>query len=320
MQKLQLASLFSPFEKDLQELEESFLFLKKESPEIYEDLKKTTLAGGKRLRPLLVFMSCEIFGLPQKDALILASASEMIHAASLCHDDVLDDAKIRRDLPTLNVLRGNKQAILSGDFLFSLALKNLCQLRNIRTVESASQMIAALSQGEWTQEKCRQTRVYPEGIIEQIALAKTASLFSWAFQAPALCANATKEEEDLAQTVGRELGLAFQMVDDIIDYSSDSGKEPFIDLKRGVLNSVSWEYFRSEDLLKDYEAGKIRPEELCQLDLFKPALATTKAQAQKHIQDSRTAFAKLLALKSKNEKDKRLELFQNITHGLLNKI
>ena len=82
MQKLQLASLFSPFKKDLQELEESFLFLKKESPEIYEDLKKTTLAGGKRLRPLLVFMSCEIFGLPQKDALILASASEMIHAAS----------------------------------------------------------------------------------------------------------------------------------------------------------------------------------------------------------------------------------------------
>ncbi len=320
MQKLQLASLFSPFEKDLQELEESFLFLKDESPEIYNDLKKTTLAGGKRLRPLLVFISCDIFGLNQKDALILASASEMIHAASLCHDDVLDDAKIRRDLPTLNVLKGNKQAILSGDFLFSLALKNLCQLKNMRTVESASQMIAALSQGEWTQEQCRQTKNYPEGIIEQIALAKTASLFSWAFQAPALCAHATSEEEELARTIGRELGLAFQMVDDIIDYSSDSGKEPFIDLKRGVLNSVSWEYFNERNILKDYESGRINPEELCQVELFKTALLTTKAKAQKHIQDSREAFARLLALKSKSSKDKRLELFQNITHGLLNKI
>lgn len=320
MQKLQLAALFSPFEKDLQELEESFLFLKDESPEIYEDLKKTTLAGGKRLRPLLVFISCDIFGLNQKEALILASASEMIHAASLCHDDVLDDAKIRRDLPTLNVLRGNKQAILSGDFLFSLALKNLCQLKNIPTVESASQMIAALSRGEWTQEKCRRTKKYPEGIIEQIALNKTASLFSWAFQAPALCAHTTNEEEELARTIGRKLGLAFQMVDDIIDYSSDSGKEPFIDLKRGVLNSVSWEYFNERGLLNDYEAGKINPEELCQIELFKPALLTTKAKAQKHIQDSREAFARLLALKSKSSKDKRLELFQNITHGLLNKI
>ncbi len=320
MQKTQLASLFSPFEKDLQELEESFLFLKNESPEIYDDLRKTTLAGGKRLRPLLIFISCDIFGLNEKDGLILASASEMIHAASLCHDDVLDDAKIRRDLPTLNVLRGNKQAILSGDFLFSLALKNLCQLKNIRTVESASQMIAALAQGEWTQEKCRQTRKYPEGIIEQIALAKTASLFSWAFQAPALCAQATSEEEELAHTIGRELGLAFQMVDDIIDYSSDSGKEPFIDLKRGVLNSVSWEYFKERALLSEFEEGKINPEELCQLDLFKTALITTKTKAQKHIEDSRKAFARLLTLRSKNANDKRLELFQNITHSLLNRI
>lgn len=315
-----LSSIFSPFEKDLQKLEEGFEFLKEESPEIYSDLKCTTLAGGKRLRPLLVFMSCDIFNINHDSALILASASEMIHAASLCHDDVLDEATVRRDLPTLNVMRGNKQAILSGDFLFALALKNLCQLKNVRTVETASQMIAELSQGEWTQEKCRKSKDYPEGIIEKIALQKTASLFSWAFLAPALNTNATPEEEQLAFTIGRELGLAFQLVDDIIDYSTDTGKETFIDLKRGVLNSVSWDYFNSKNLLKDFRDGKVQAEELCQLKIFQTALANTKSKAQEHIQNSREAFSKLLALKKKDAKDKRLELFQNITHGLLNKI
>lgn len=321
MLKMVSSSYFAPYKKQLSQLEDSFLFLKSEAPEIFEQVKKTTLSGGKHLRPLMVFMSSEIFRLSQEKALILAASAEVIHAASLCHDDVLDEATVRRDLPTLNVLQGNKLAILSGDFLFSLALKNLCQLKNIRVVETASNMIADLSQGEWTQENCRKSRSYPEGSIEKIAYHKTASLFAWAFTAPVLSSEqATSSDEKLARIVGEELGLAFQIVDDVLDFTLDSGKEPFIDLKRGILNSVTWDYFANNKLLEAFEQGQVDTAALCQLERFETSVRMAKGKAQEHIFKARTAFASLLQNQGQNPCDPRFQVFEHITQGLLNKI
>lgn len=316
MLKKAFAPYFSPYENNLAQLEKSFDFLKNESPEIYEELQRTVLAGGKHLRPLMVFMASELCQLPQKEALILASSAEMIHAASLCHDDVLDDASIRRNLPTINARQGNKMAILSGDFLFSLALKNLCQLKNVRIVETASSMIASLSRGEWTQENCRKTRQYTPGIVQQIALDKTASLFAWAFRAPYLASIDTSEtQEKLAETVGRELGLAFQILDDVIDFAPGSGKEPFIDLKKGILNSVSWNYFKQNDLLIPFEKGEINTEDLCQHERFSLALQFASEQAREHIKKSCEAFT-ALSQDSENQAEK---VFNMITTELIKK-
>jgi len=317
MLKTVLAPYFSPYEKSLAKLEDSFNFLQMESPEIYHELKRTVLSGGKHLRPLTVFIASELGQVSENEALILAASAEMIHAASLCHDDVLDGASIRRNIPTLNCELGNKMAILSGDFLFSLALKNLCQLKNLSVVETASAMIASLSKGEWTQENCRKTRHYPEGIVEQIALHKTASLFSWAFMSPFLLApHAKKEEINLAQTVGQELGLAFQIVDDIIDFSKDSGKEPFIDLKKGILNCVSWNYFFEKNLLESFYKGEINTEDFCNYDYFAQALQKAREQAHEHIQQSAKAF-KIL---NQDKNGHAQKVFTTITTELLKKV
>ncbi len=315
MLKKALSSYFSPYESSLTQFEQSFDFLKNESPEIYNELQRTVLAGGKHLRPLMVFMAAELCNLSQKEALILAASAEMIHAASLCHDDVLDDAHIRRDLPTLNIRQGNKMAILSGDFLFSLALKNLCQLKNVRIVETASAMIASLSKGEWTQENCRKTRHYPQGVVEQIALDKTSSLFMWAFQAPFLASEQSEEKVKLAQVVGRELGLAFQILDDVIDFTSGTGKEPFIDLKKGILNSVSWNYFAQNQLLNSFEKGELNTEDFCQSERFATSLHQAREQARLHIERSNEAF-KTLSLGSESQAQK---VFNLISSELLKK-
>lgn len=185
----------------------------------------------------------------------LAEITEMIHAASLLHDDVIDNAETRRGAPSGNLAFGNKMAILAGDFLLGRASVALARLRDAEVVELLATVIANLVEGEFMQLKNAQNHVpgkFTNDTFEyylQKTYLKSASLISKSCRAAALLGGSTKEVADAAYEYGKNLGLSFQLVDDMLDYTvsaSELGKPSASDLKLGLATApvlFAWEQY-----------------------------------------------------------------------------
>jgi geranylgeranyl pyrophosphate synthase len=204
-------------------------------------LAKSVLIGGKRLRPLLTFLVAHLFNVDFKIVTPYARASELVHAASLSHDDVIDNATMRRGLPSINILASNKKAVLAGDYLLSMVIVDLSNAGNLELVREMSLVIKDLSEGEWLQLDLIGERNYSRELIREVAEKKTSSVMSYCAVAPAILSGATKDTIELCREFGRRLGLAFQLIDDTLDYSGDSQKDQELDLKNGIVNSVVFE-------------------------------------------------------------------------------
>jgi len=218
--------------------------------EIESLLNRTVLVGGKRLRPLLTHLMANFFGLSTDEISPYARAIELVHAASLAHDDVIDNATMRRGLPSINVEGSNKKAVLAGDYLLAQVIVDLSNAGNLELVKEMSLVIQALSEGEWLQLDSSSKREYSKEIIEKIALCKTSSVMIWCAVAPAILKKLSTKTVQYCREFGENLGLAFQFIDDTFDFNVSSKKDPMLDIKNGIVNSVLFDWMENHPKIK----------------------------------------------------------------------
>ncbi|MCX7101269.1 MAG: octaprenyl diphosphate synthase [Methylobacter sp.] len=193
-------------------------------------------SGGKRLRPMLLLLAAKAIGGVSDNHLLLAAVIEFIHTATLLHDDVVDDSDLRRGKESANAVWGNAASILVGDYLYSSAFEMMVRTGNMRVMEILSKTTTAIAEGEVLQLlNCNNPETTEEKYLEVIAR-KTAILFSAATKLAAVVADASIEiEQGLAQ-YGQHLGIAFQLIDDALDYKASKeelGKNLGDDLAEG---------------------------------------------------------------------------------------
>jgi octaprenyl-diphosphate synthase len=177
-------------------------------------------AGGKRLRPMLTLASARLCGYPGRRHLGLAACVEFIHTATLLHDDVVDDSSLRRGLASANAVWGNKPSVLVGDFLFSRAFELMVEDGSIEVLAILSRASSIIAEGEVMQLVTSNDVATTEAAYLEVIRAKTAELFSAACRIGAVVADRPKLEADALQSFGLNLGIAFQLVDDVLDYSA----------------------------------------------------------------------------------------------------
>lgn len=192
--------------------------------------------GGKRLRPALLLLTNRLFGPPGQSAFHLAAVVEMIHAATLVHDDVIDIAKTRRGRPSTNVVWGNHTSVLAGDWLYMQAFEVALRERNFHILDVLICLTQMMVEGELLQlERLHKVEVTEADYMELVDR-KTASLFSACASLGATAAGADESAEANARDFGWNLGMAFQLVDDILDFTSNEavlGKPAGNDLREG---------------------------------------------------------------------------------------
>src|SRR5437762_10378188 len=176
-------------------------------------------SGGKRLRPLITLASARQFQCSGDAHVKLAAAVEFIHTATLLHDDVVDESTLRRGRPAANMLWGNKPSILVGDFLFSRAFQLMVEVGSPIVLAILANASAVIAEGEVLQLRSAKNLAISEAQYLNVITAKTAALFSAAAEAGAMAAGADSTQWEALREYGRNLGVAFQLVDDALDYS-----------------------------------------------------------------------------------------------------
>ncbi len=193
-------------------------------------------SGGKRLRPALVVLSAKAFGYAGSQHHSLAAVVEFIHTATLLHDDVVDDSALRRGNATANALFGNSASVLVGDFLYSRAFQMMVEVGDMRVMQTLADATNTIAEGEVLQLlNCHDASVDAANYLRVIHC-KTAKLFEAAMSLGAILSGAGRELELASAKYGMHLGTAFQLVDDVLDYSGDeqeTGKKLGDDLAEG---------------------------------------------------------------------------------------
>lgn len=193
-------------------------------------------SGGKRLRPMLLLLAAKALGEANDKHLLLAAVIEFIHTATLLHDDVVDDSALRRGQESANAVWGNAASILVGDYLYSSAFEMMVRTGNMRVMEILSKTTTAIAEGEVLQLlNCNNPETTEEKYLEVIAR-KTAILFSAATKLAAVISGASEETEQGLAQYGQHLGIAFQLIDDALDYKASKdelGKNLGDDLAEG---------------------------------------------------------------------------------------
>lgn len=193
-------------------------------------------AGGKRMRPLLVLLAARACNTVSDKHVPMAAVIEFIHTATLLHDDVVDMSTLRRGRPTVNAEWNNPSSVLVGDFIYSRAFQILVQIGDMRIMEIMADTTNKIAEGEVLQLIAKSNPNSSEADYMRVIENKTAILFQAAAQSGAMLADAGPEFEDAFRRYGRHLGIAFQLVDDVLDYAGDTvklGKNVGDDLAEG---------------------------------------------------------------------------------------
>jgi all-trans-nonaprenyl-diphosphate synthase len=238
------SSLFAPVEDDLSSLADNLKQLVGAShPILYAAADHLFGAGGKRIRPAIVLLLARATTPDQSiwpKHLRLAEITEMIHTASLVHDDVVDESALRRGVPTVHSSFGNRIAVLAGDFLFAQSSWHLANLDNLTVVKLLSRVIMDLAEGEIQQGLNRfDTTLSLEAYLQK-SYYKTASLIANSAKSVGVLTGLSDAANEELYDYGRHVGLAFQIVDDILDFTASSdvlGKPAGSDLKSGNLTA-----------------------------------------------------------------------------------
>src|SRR6202051_2929550 len=191
--------------------------------------------GGKRIRPALLFLSTKLFDYEGRGAVKLGAVVEIIHTATLVHDDIIDEAKTRRGRPAANTQWGNSKCVLAGDWLYMQAFKIAVQERNFRILDTLIELTQQMVEGELLQMEKLGKLISLDEYFDLI-FRKTACLFSVCMRLGAILGGATPEQEDQVGQYGRDLGMAFQIVDDVLDLTASEsvlGKPVASDLREG---------------------------------------------------------------------------------------
>ena len=193
----------------------------KNAPRIPEITSHLTDASGKRIRPLLTLACANLCKYDGSNDIKLATAVEFIHTATLLHDDVVDESTKRRGKPTANLLWDNKSSVLVGDYLFSRSFQLMVETQNLEVLNILSNASAVIAEGEVLQLSVSSNIETTEATYFKVIEGKTAALFAAACEVGAVIANADEAAIIALRTYGMKLGLAFQIADDILDYTAD---------------------------------------------------------------------------------------------------
>ena len=233
------ASLTVPIEEYLSRFEEMYRkSLKSDIKLINTVIGYISRKKGKQLRPRLCLLSACLCGEPTENTFKAAALIEMIHVATLIHDDVVDDAELRRGWPSINRIWKNKLSILVGDFMFSKALTNMMHLKDFDALKILSNTAERLSQGEINQIEKAIKKNMTEDAYYKMVSDKTASLFSASCQLGALTVSEEKDKQNALSGFGEKFGMVFQIKDDLLDITGNVeglGKPAGFDLKKNIL-------------------------------------------------------------------------------------
>ncbi len=246
-----VSGIFRPIEEDLERVEERIRATTDiDHPLLRALLRQVMLAPAKRIRPALTIASGKLFRSSSASLEAMAASIEFLHTATLIHDDVIDLADVRRGEPTLSALAGTRAAILVGDYLFAEAAATASQTNNLRIMRLFAESVMTVCRGqihEGANEALAEVIWDRENYYRTID-AKTAALFVLACHAGAILGEATLEQTEALCRYGRSLGLAFQIVDDVLDLIGDEhvmGKPAGSDLRQGVI-TLPMIYLRDE--------------------------------------------------------------------------
>lgn len=279
---------------------------------------------GKSLRPIIALLAARLFGPPQAQAIKIAVIAELLHTATLVHDDVVDDSPVRRGFPSINALWKNKVSVLVGDYLLAKSLTEMLDLRDFTVLDVLSTTARRMSRGELLQiAKARKLDITEEVYFDMIA-DKTAALFSACCELAAVTAGADGEARLSLRQFGEKLGLAFQIRDDVLDFEGRKsllGKPTLGDVKERKITLPLIHAMRSSDdgegrrILKLIERGvksgdrqrvldflerfhgigyaaaaasRLRDEALSRLDVFPDSAARSHLQNFAHFAVSRS--------------------------------
>lgn len=232
------ATFYAPVDAELQELERRLLDVGRGGhPTFQAAVRHLFSSPGKLLRPTLVFLSSRFGTRPDREVVLnLAQSLELVHTASLVHDDIVDRAELRRNVPTVNAMWGDDPALIVGDYLFAKAYALAAVLPKPEVIAIVAQTVFALCDGELNEVTMERRLPTEDAYLERIEL-KTASLYAACCQGAALLTDAEPEHVAALGAFGTNLGLAFQITDDVLDVAGDEkdfGKTVGRDLAEGM--------------------------------------------------------------------------------------
>ena len=231
--------VFSLIDSELKEIESAYAdYLKTNVSLIPKISEHIILSGGKRLRPALLILTMKMMGDQPYSGTAMAAVIEFIHTATLLHDDVVDQADMRRGLTAANMIWGNEASVLVGDFLFSTSFDLAVDQGNLKILKALASATKRLAEGEILELMKTADITTTEDDYLAVIEGKTAILMAIACEIGSLLADAGHEKQSIMKAFGLNLGMAFQMVDDVLDYTSreeDLGKAIGIDLEEGKL-------------------------------------------------------------------------------------
>ena len=229
--------MLKPMSNDVKKVEEILQEILSQMEQPLQSMLKTSLQGGKRLRPAAVILSGRLFKIPKRKMHLLAAAVEVLHSATLIHDDLVDDAYLRRGQRTIHAIWPAGASVLAGDYLLAQSVCLVSQLENPGVLKILAETLYTMSSGEIDYHYSRKDRRKREVYYQSIK-AKTASLFAGAMEMVGVLAGAKRSELTNLRAFGREFGIAYQIVDDVLDLISDEkklGKPAGSDLSQGVV-------------------------------------------------------------------------------------
>ncbi len=206
-------------------------------PDTRAALEHLLASGGKRVRPTVVLLAGNMLNAPGDKLVTIGAAVEMLHTATLVHDDLIDGSLLRRGMPTLNARWSPAATVLTGDFLFARAAKLAAEADNLPMMKLFAETLATIVNGELTQMFTSRGLINRENYYQRI-FAKTASLFEMSARAAAMVAPADEDTIEAMRVFGYETGMAFQIVDDILDFNGEQttvGKPIGSDLLQGLV-------------------------------------------------------------------------------------
>jgi geranylgeranyl pyrophosphate synthase len=241
--QMDLSNIYKPVKGDLKKVEQSLEEITDAEFSLLADLLAYTLKdGGKRIRPALTLLSGKFYVYDTVLLIPMAAGIELLHTATLVHDDIVDNSPVRRGKPTVNRAWGGNRALLLGDYLFAKAGSLVAGTENLRVIKLFSETLMTISAGELKQTGVTFAQASNRDYYFSWVSAKTARLFSTATESGAILSQATEEVIEALRDYGHNLGMGFQIVDDVLDFIGEEdllGKPVGSDLREGTMTLPS---------------------------------------------------------------------------------
>ncbi len=257
--------------------------------------------GGKRIRPAVLLLSSKLFNYEGRGAVRLGAVMEIIHTATLVHDDIIDEAQTRRGRPAANTQWGNSKCVLAGDWLYMQSFRIALQERNLRILDALIELTQQMVEGELLQMEKLGKCISQEEHFDLI-YRKTACLFSVCMRMGAILGNASPQDEEKVAQYGRDLGMAFQIVDDVLDLTASEsvlGKPVASDLREGkatmaVIHALERcspeEHARIESVLRNRAFNGVTHEQILEILNKYGSIDTAHSRAAEYAESARKAI------------------------------